>query len=98
MHVAQSIFPPTSASAEIEVLKALVREVMEAEPLERYVIGIIGACTPNGPGAIPEVSQSLPFGPGPRAVQALVLCAKGNTLPAGHDTVCYERVADSVLP
>src|SRR6202048_4822637 len=49
MHTAQSIFPPTSAPSEIEMLKALVREVMVAEPLARYVIGIIGACTPNGP-------------------------------------------------
>ena len=98
MHTAQSIFPPTSAPSEIELLKALVREVMVAEPLERYVISIIGACTPNGPGAIPEVSQYLRFGPSPRGAQALMLCAKVNALLDGRVSVSYEDVADAVLP
>src|SRR5260370_6562898 len=61
----QSIFDPGSAPAKIEALKGLVREVMVAEPLERYIISIVGCCTPGGPGAIPEVSQHLRFGPRP---------------------------------
>ncbi len=64
------------------MLKALVREVMVAEPLERYIISVIGGCTPGGPGAIPEVSQYLRFGPSPRGAQALILCAKVNALLA----------------
>src|SRR5208337_2577590 len=42
------IVPHAEAPATIERLKELVREVMVAEPLERYVIGLIAACTPNG--------------------------------------------------
>jgi MoxR-like ATPase len=97
-HVAQPIFPPATAPAAIEQLKALVREVMVAEPIERYVIGIIGACTPNGPGAIPEVSQYLRFGPSPRGAQALILCAKVNALLDGRVSVSYEDVSDAVVP
>jgi len=42
----QPVFDATAAPAAIEELKALVREVMVAEPLERYIIGVIGGCTP----------------------------------------------------
>jgi len=97
-HVAETIFPVNEAPAAIEQLKALVREVMVAEPIERCVIGIIGACTPNGPGALPEVSQYLRFGPSPRGAQALILCAKVNALLDGRVSVSYDDVADGVVP
>jgi MoxR-like ATPase len=98
VHLAHPIFNPADAPAEIERLRALVREVMVAEPLERYVIGVIGACTPNGPGAIPEVSQYLRFGPSPRGAQALILCAKVNALLDGRVSVSYDDVTDAILP
>jgi MoxR-like ATPase len=97
-HKPQSIFPPDKAPESIEDLKALVREVMVGEPLERYIIGIIGACTPGGPGAIPEVSQYLRFGPSPRGAQALILCAKVNALLAGRVTVAFEDIDDAIVP
>jgi MoxR-like ATPase len=98
LYTAKPIFPPHDAPAAIEQLKALVREVMVAEPVERYVIGIISACTPNGPGAIPEVSQYLRFGPSPRGAQALILCSKVNALLDGRVSVSYDDVGDAILP
>jgi MoxR-like ATPase len=94
----QPIFEPVRAPAAIENLKALVREVMVAEPLERYIIGVIGGCTPGGPGAIPEVSQYLRFGPSPRGAQALILCAKVNALLAGRVSVSYDDIDDAIVP
>jgi MoxR-like ATPase len=94
----QPIFDPNRAPAAIEELKGLVREVMVAEPLERYILGVIGGCTPGGPGAIPEVSQYLRFGPSPRGAQALILCAKVNALLAGRVSVSYEDIDDAVVP
>ena len=94
----QSIFDPGAAPARIEALKALVREVMVAEPLERYIISIVGACTPGGPGAIPEVSQYLRFGPSPRGAQALLLGAKVNALLDGRVSVSYDDVNDVIVP
>jgi MoxR-like ATPase len=93
-----SIFDSGTASAKIEELKVLVREVMVAEPLERYIISIIGACTPGGPGAVPEVSQYLRFGPSPRGAQSLILCAKVNALLDGRVSISYEDVNDAILP
>jgi MoxR-like ATPase len=92
------IFDPAIAPATIERMKELVREVMVAEPLERYVIGMIAACTPNGPAALPEISQYLRFGPSPRGAQALIMCSKVNALLQGRVTVSYEDVDDALIP
>ncbi len=94
----QSIFDSGGAPRKIEELKALVRQVMVGEPLEGYIISIIGACTPGGPAAIPEVSQYLRFGPSPRGAQALILCAKVNALLDGRVSVSYEDVDDAIIP
>ncbi len=96
--VTHSIFEGSSAPKQIETLKALVREVIVAEPLERYAIAIIGGCTPNGPGALPEVSQYLRFGPSPRGLQALILCGKVNALLDGRVSVSYDDIDDAVVP
>jgi MoxR-like ATPase len=93
-----SIFDPGGAPTKIEELKTLVREVMVAEPLERYIISMIGACTPGGPGAVPEVSQYLRFGPSPRGAQSLILCAKVNALLDGRVSVSYEDINDAIVP
>ena len=94
----QSIFDPIQAPQLIESEKALVREVMVGDPVERYIIAIIGACTPGGPNAIPEVSQYLRFGPSPRGAQALIMCAKVNALLEGRVTISYEDVEDAIIP
>ena len=94
----QSIFDAGAAPRKIEELKTLVREVMVAEPIERYIIAIVGACTPGGVGAMPEVSQYLRFGPSPRGAQSLILCAKVNALLDGRVSVSYDDLADAVVP
>ena len=95
---AEPIFDPQLAPRAIESLKALVREVMVAEPLERYIIAIVGGCTPNTPGAAPEVSQYLRFGPSPRGAQAIMLCSKVNALLDGRVSVSYEDIDDAIVP
>jgi MoxR-like ATPase len=94
----QSIFDPARAPELIEAEKALVREVMVGDPVERYIISLIGACTPGGPNAIPEVSQYLRFGPSPRGAQALIMCAKVNALLEGRVSISYEDVEDAIIP
>jgi MoxR-like ATPase len=96
--VSHSIFEPSAAPRQIETLKTLVREVLVAEPLERYAIALIAACTPSGPGAVPEVSQYLRFGPSPRGLQAIILCSKVNALLDGRVSVSYEDLDDAIIP
>jgi MoxR-like ATPase len=94
----QPVFDPRQAPDRIEELKGLVREVMVAEPLERYIISIIGAVTPGGPGTLPEVSQYLRFGPSPRGAQALILCSKVNALLDGRVSISYDDINDAIVP
>jgi len=94
----QPIFDPQTAPLTIEQLKILVREVMVAEPLERYVIAIISACTPGGAGMLPEITQYVRFGPSPRGAQALILCAKVNALLDGRVSISYEDIDDAIVP
>jgi MoxR-like ATPase len=92
------VLDPVVAPETIERLKGLVRAVMVAEPIERYVIGIIAACTPNGPGGLPEISQYLRFGPSPRGAQALILCAKVSAMIDGRPAIGYDDVDDALVP
>ena len=94
----QSTFEPGEAPIRIEELKQLAREVMVAEPIERYIISIITACTPGSPGATPEITQYLRFGPSPRGAQALILGGKVNALLSGRVSVSYEDIDDNILP
>ncbi len=94
----QSIFEAGTAPQKIEHLKALVGEVMVSEPVERYVISIVTACTPNTQAAAPEISQYVRFGPSPRGAQALIMCGKVNALLDGRVSVSYEDIDDAVLP
>jgi MoxR-like ATPase len=94
----QPVFDPEVAPAFIERLKLLVREVMVAEPLERYIRAIISACTPGGAGMLPEITQYVRFGPSPRGAQALILCAKVNALLDGRVSVSYEDIDDAIIP
>jgi MoxR-like ATPase len=93
----QPSFDPTDAPIKIEELKRLVREVMVSEPVERYIISLITACTPGSPAASPEITQYLRFGPSPRGAQALILGGKVNALLAGRVSVSYEDIDDTVL-
>jgi MoxR-like ATPase len=94
----QPNFDPIDAPIKIEELKQLAREVMVSEPVERYIISIITACTPGSPGATPEITQYLRFGPSPRGAQALILAGKVNALLAGRVSVSYEDIDDAVIP
>jgi MoxR-like ATPase len=93
----QPNFEPADAAIKIEQLKQLAREVMVSEPVERYIISIITACTPGSPGATPEITQYLRFGPSPRGAQALILGGKVNALLAGRVSVSYEDIDDNVV-
>jgi len=94
----QPSFDSVDAPIKIEEMKQLAREVMVSEPVERYVISLITACTPGSPGASPEITQYLRFGPSPRGAQALILGGKVNALLAGRVSVSYEDIDDTVLP
>ncbi|MGH7856499.1 MAG: AAA family ATPase, partial [Candidatus Binatia bacterium] len=93
-----AVLDAAGASATVESMRQLVRQVIVAPPLEDYVVALVGAATPNGEGSPASVRTYLRFGPGPRAAQAMVLGAKVNALIDRRGHVSFEDVADVVLP
>ena len=80
-------------------LQSLVREVEISETLLTYIARIVRASRP-GESDNAMVQEYVRWGSGPRAGQALVLCAKSHALMKGHFAVTIEdiqRVAKAVL-
>jgi MoxR-like ATPase len=95
----KEVLPLAKAPHIVEAMKALVREVFLAPPLEDYLVRFVTAATPGSRTAsFPEVNEYFRFGPSPRGAQALTLGAKVNALLDGRVNVSYEDIADVVLP
>ena len=94
----ETVFQAETARERIAEMRQLVRQVLIAPPLQGYIIALISATTPNGPGSVPVVKNYVRFGPGPRAAQAVVLGAKVSALLDGRAHASFEDIADVVLP
>lgn len=84
---------------ELLALQKLVRTVPLSEPLLHYVADLCRATRPQESG-LKTVQEYLRWGAGPRAGQALVLCAKAHAVLRGRFAVTFEdlqAVAPSAL-
>jgi MoxR-like ATPase len=79
-------------------LRELVREVPVAEPLFEYAARLARATRPSGGEGPPDVSRWVRWGAGPRAGQALLLCAKARALLAGRFHVVPEDLTAVAAP
>lgn len=80
---------PVLAASDILGLQHIVRSVSISDPLLTYVADIVRATRPGGAGPR-EVQAYLRWGAGPRAGQALVLCAKAHAVLRGRFAVTLE--------
>ncbi len=86
--------PKADAVLDRELVRsaqALVREVEVSGEWMDYIARLVRATRP-GAEAINEVREFVRFGAGPRAGQALVLCAKARALLQGHFAVTREDI------
>ena len=84
----------------VVALQGLAREVPVADNVVRYAAALVRATRPDREGAESEVARWLRWGAGPRAGQALILCAKANALLDGRlnvDPSDVRRVAAPAL-
>ena len=98
----QPVFTRDEAPARIEALRALVREVLVAPPLEAYAAALIRATmppdskfAPSGPTELApdeHVAKYVSFGSSPRGGQALLLGAKVGALLDGRVNVTYDDI------
>jgi MoxR-like ATPase len=82
--------------AELMAIQKLVRSVEISPSLVDYLARVVRATRP-GDSELQLVKDYLRWGAGPRAGQALVLCAKARALLSGHFAVTLEDVR-SIAP
>ena len=83
-------------AGDMVAIQGLVREVEISEPLVQYVASVVRATRPPE-SQVQPVQDYVRWGAGPRAGQALVLCAKARALLNGHYAVTLDDIR-SVAP
>ncbi|MEO1574004.1 MAG: MoxR family ATPase [Pseudomonadota bacterium] len=89
---------PVMHGRDVTMLQALTREVVISDALLDSVTTLIRATRPGGRGTSDTINASVEWGAGPRAGQALILCAKARALVHGRFAVTRDDLAALALP
>ena len=90
--------PCVMQADDVLALQAYVRDVYLSEDLLGWITTLVRATRPGDAAAPAEVSSYVRWGAGPRAGQALVLCAKARALLQGRLAATREYVAALAAP
>ena len=85
---------------QLLALQRLVRDTPAAEGVVRYALALVRSTRPVGEGGHADLAPLLRWGAGPRAGQALMLCAKARATLQGRGYVTLDdirRVAKPVM-
>ncbi len=98
---ASSISSIWGAQETIDIIlrmRALVRKVVVAPPLQDVLVGTIFALTPGTEQCTERVNEYVRFGPGPRGAQAVLLAAKVFALLDQRINLSYEDIRTAIVP
>lgn len=90
--------PRVMEAGDVLALQANVREVYLSDDLLSWITTLVRATRPGDAAAPPEVENYVRWGAGPRAGQALVLCAKARALLSGRFAATREDIAALAAP
>jgi len=90
--------PRVMQGEDVLALQRLVREVYLSEDLLGWITTLVRATRPGDAAAPAEVETYVRWGAGPRAGQALVLCAKARALLSGRFAATREDIAALAAP
>ncbi len=76
----------------------LIRSIPVSPHVTGYAVDLVRATRPEEPSAPPFIKEQVGWGAGPRASQALILCAKCQAALAGRVNVSCEDVRHLALP
>ena len=82
---------------DVLAIRRLVREVDASDVMLRYVANIVRATRPHADSAA-QVKEYVRWGAGPRAGQALILCAKAHALLSGRYAVTLDDIRRVAYP
>ncbi|MGZ9810979.1 AAA family ATPase [Pseudoroseicyclus sp. H15] len=86
------------SAAELIDAQKLLRRMPVGEGIVEMILDLVRACRPGEPEAPDYITQSLSWGPGPRAAQALMLAVRAEALINGRLAPSAEDVARLAPP
>jgi MoxR-like ATPase len=91
---ATQVFTP----ATLIEAQALIRRMPVGDSVVAAILDLVRACRPGTPEGDPSLADSLSWGPGPRAAQALMLAVRARALLTGRLAPSAEDVAALARP
>ncbi|WP_068296310.1 MoxR family ATPase [Pararhodobacter sp. CCB-MM2] len=85
-------------AADLLAAQTLIRRMPVGESVVDTILQLVRACRPGTPEADPSLGDSLSWGPGPRAAQALMLAVRARALLEGRLVPSAEDVAALARP
>jgi MoxR-like ATPase len=89
---------PVLSAEDLLSLQAMVRETPIADAVARYALALVRATRPLADGGHPQIAPLLRWGAGPRAGQALILCAKARATIHGRSYVGLDDIKAVAAP
>ena len=96
--VAEAEATPVFTAPDLIAAQALLRRMPVGEGVMDMILDLVRALRPGAPGASETVQESVAWGPGPRAAQALMLTVRARALLQGRLAPSTEDVADLAQP
>ena len=92
------LMPPEQTIDTLLMMRALVRQVVVAPPLQDVLVGLIASLTPGSANCADSVRDYVRYGPGPRGAQSILLAAKVFALLDGRINLAYEDLRRAIVP
>ena len=89
---------PVFTAEELIAAQTLLRRMPVGEGVVEMILNLVRACRPGDETAPQSVRDSVSWGPGPRAAQALMLTARAEALMRGRLAPSAEDVAAMAAP
>jgi len=91
---AQAVLDPGALIA----LQGLIRRAPVGDKVTEAILALVRSCRPEDDSASKQVAESVAWGPGPRAAQALMLASRARALLSGRLAPSLEDVAALARP
>ena len=89
---------PVFSAAELIAAQEIIRRMPVGEAVMELILDLVRACRPDDPSAPEIVRDTVGWGPGPRAAQALMLTVRAQALLDGRLAPNAEDVAAMAAP
>ncbi len=94
----EAVAEPVLDAESLLAIQKLVRRMPAGETVVESILSLVRSARPTEEGAYDFVTRNVAWGPGPRAAQALMMCARAKALIEGRLAPSVADVADLARP